>query len=84
MLVSHFLAAVALVSTSSSSAWAAPTKDKRQNRKMRWFGINEAGAEFGENVIPGVYGKDYTWYDLGKMDTLFDQGMNMFRINFCT
>jgi endoglucanase len=81
MLLKNIFAAAALV----GSAFAAPAdKETRQNKKMKWFGINESGAEFGETSIPGVYNKDYTWYDKKQIDTFVGQGMNMFRINFRT
>jgi aryl-phospho-beta-D-glucosidase BglC (GH1 family) len=80
MLLNNILAAAALV----SSAFAAPY-EKRQNstRKLKWFGINESGAEFGEKNFTGVYGKEYIWYDLNTIDQFMAQGMNMFRLNFC-
>jgi endoglucanase len=79
MLLTNLFAAAALV----GSAFAAPSnKEARQSRKMKWFGINESGAEFGETNIPGLYGKDYTWYDTKQIDTFIGQGMNMFRLNF--
>jgi endoglucanase len=81
MLLTNIFAAAALV----GSAFAAPAdKETRQNKKLKWFGINESGAEFGEANIPGVYNKDYTWYDKKQIDTFVGQGMNMFRINFRT
>jgi endoglucanase len=76
MLFQNFLAATALV----SSAFAAPAAEKRQS-KLQWFGINESGAEFGEKNFTGVYGKEYTWYDLNTIDQFIDEGMNMFRLN---
>lgn len=78
MLFKNFLA----VATLATAVFAAPTAEKRQTRKLKWFGINESGAEFGEAVIPGVYGKQYTWYDLNTIDQFIAQGMNMFRLNF--
>ncbi|KAF2229636.1 glycoside hydrolase family 5 protein [Viridothelium virens] len=48
---------------------------------FEFFGINESGAEFGNTNIPGVYGTDYTWYDLSTIDTWISAGMNIFRIN---
>jgi len=78
MLLNNLLAVAALV----SAAFAAPA-EKRQTRKMKYFGINESGAEFGETKFPGVYGVDYTWYDLSKIDQFMSQGMNMIRLNFC-
>jgi endoglucanase len=79
MLFNTLLAAAALAST----VFAAPA-EKRQTttRKMKWFGINESGAEFGEKNFTGVYGKEYIWYDLNTIDKFMDQGMNMFRLNF--
>ena len=80
MLFSNILMAAALVST----AFAAPSdKETRANRKLNWFGINESGAEFGEKNLPGVYNKDFTWYDTKTIDQFIGQGMNVFRLNFC-
>lgn len=64
-----------------SAVFAAPTEEKRQS-KLRWFGINESGAEFGEKNFTGVYGKEYTWYDFNTIDQFMAQGMNVFRLNF--
>ena len=77
MLLKNLLAAATLACT----ALGAPA-EKRQSRKLKWFGINESGAEFGEGVVPGLYGKHYIWYDLGTIDQFIAQGMNMFRLNF--
>ncbi|KAF2788105.1 glycoside hydrolase family 5 protein [Melanomma pulvis-pyrius CBS 109.77] len=77
MLFKNLFAAATLAAT----AFAAPT-EKRQSRKLKWFGINESGAEFGETVIPGAYGTQYIWYDLKTIDQFIAQGMNMFRLNF--
>jgi endoglucanase len=79
MLLNNLFAAAALVSTAFAAPW-----EKRQNstRKMKWFGINESGAEFGEKNFTGVYGKEYTWYDLNTIDQFMAEGMNMFRLNF--
>jgi endoglucanase len=65
MLVKNLLAAAALAAT----AFASPF-EKRQNstRKLKWFGINESGAEFGEKNFTGVYGTEYIWYDLNTID----------------
>jgi len=78
MLFNSLLAAAALAST----AFAAPAEKRQTSRKMKWFGINESGAEFGEKNFTGVYGKEYTWYDLNTIDKFMDEGMNMFRLNF--
>ncbi|PSN64196.1 endoglucanase precursor [Corynespora cassiicola Philippines] len=77
MLFKNLCAAVAL----ASAVFAAPS-EKRQERKLKWFGINESGAEFGEKNFTGAYGKEYIWYDLNTIDQFMAQGMNMFRLNF--
>lgn len=77
MLFKSVLAAAALAST----AFAAPAEEKRQS-KLKWFGINESGAEFGEKNFTGVYGREYIWYDFNAIDQSIAQGMNMFRLNF--
>jgi endoglucanase len=63
MLLGNIFAAAALAAT----AFAAPS-EKRQSRKLKWFGINESGAEFGEKNFTGAYGKEYIWYDLATVD----------------
>lgn len=73
MFWKQFVVAAALASTSLA-----------QTRKLKWFGINESGAEFGEKNFTGVYGKEFIWYDLNSIDQFIGQGMNMFRLNFCT
>jgi len=80
MLFTNLFSAAALVST----AFAAPSVMGRatNSTKLKWFGINESGAEFGEKNFTGVYGKEYTWYDFKAMDKMMEQGMNMFRLNF--
>lgn len=78
MLLQKILTAAALAST----AFAAPAEEKRQAKKLQWFGINESGAEFGEKNFTGVYGKEYIWYHLNTIDQFMAQGMNMFRLNF--
>ncbi|POS71132.1 glycosylhydrolase family 5-1 [Diaporthe helianthi] len=49
---------------------------------LRFLGVSEAGAEFGEKNWPGTYGKDYIFPDTTAIQTLMDLGMNMFRIPF--
>jgi endoglucanase len=77
MLLKSVLAATALV----GAVFAAPAAEKKAN-KLKWFGINESGAEFGEKNFTGVYGKEYIWYDFNTIDQFIGQGMNMFRLNF--
>jgi endoglucanase len=76
-----FLKNVFAAATLASSAFAAPTASNG-TKKLEFFGINESGAEFGQNNFTGVYNKEYTWYDFNAMDQFMAQGMNMFRFNF--
>lgn len=46
------------------------------------FGVSESGAEFGETNIPGKLDKDYTWPNTTAIQTLRDDGMNIFRVPF--
>ncbi|VDC04762.1 unnamed protein product [Peniophora sp. CBMAI 1063] len=50
--------------------------------KFSLFGVSESGAEFGNNVIPGTLGKDYTWPSPSSIDYFVGLGMNTFRIPF--
>jgi len=50
--------------------------------KFKYFGVNQSGAEFGENKIPGVLGTDYTWPSPSSIDFFVNQGFNTFRIPF--
>ena len=36
--------------------------------KFDYFGVNESGAEFGNNKIPGTLGTDYTWPSPSSID----------------
>jgi endoglucanase len=65
MLFSTLFTAASL----ASAAFAAPAPPVK--RKLRWFGINESGAEFGDGKYPGVYNTDYTWYDLKTIDVSY-------------
>ncbi|KDR76291.1 hypothetical protein GALMADRAFT_140006 [Galerina marginata CBS 339.88] len=50
--------------------------------KFKFFGVNESGAEFGNTVIPGVLGTDYTWPSPSSIDYFVGQGFNTFRVPF--
>ena len=45
-------------------------------------GVNLAGAEFGENVLPGHFGTDYTHPTPEEVDYFTELGMNVFRLPF--
>ena len=50
--------------------------------KFKFFGVNQSGAEFGQNVIPGALGKEYIWPAPTSIDYFVGQGFNPFRIPF--
>ncbi|KAL5338413.1 glycoside hydrolase superfamily [Aspergillus crustosus] len=68
------------VALAAGSALAAPQLKKRAT--FEFFGVNESGAEFGEDNIPGVWGTDYIFPDPSTISTLQSDGFNTFRIQF--
>lgn len=73
---------VSIFAAAATAALALAAPAEKRGSRLRFFGVNESGAEFGEGNLPGVYNKDYTWYNLSTIDTFISKGMNMFRINF--
>ncbi|KAL6230429.1 endo-beta-1,4-glucanase B [Aspergillus navahoensis] len=69
-----------LVAVAAGTAMAAPQLKKGSG--FTFFGVTEAGAEFGEENIPGVWGTDYTFPDTKSISTLISKGFNTFRIPF--
>jgi endoglucanase len=45
-------------------------------------GVNLAGADFGEQVLPGVYDENYTYPTHAEVDYFVSKGMNVFRVPF--
>ncbi|HWR51129.1 MAG TPA: cellulase family glycosylhydrolase [Bryobacteraceae bacterium] len=45
-------------------------------------GVNLAGAEFGEKVLPGTPGTHYTWNSEASFAYFASKGLNLFRIPF--
>ncbi|KAI8813161.1 glycoside hydrolase superfamily [Cladochytrium replicatum] len=50
--------------------------------KLPYTGVNEAGAEFGNQKIPGVLNTDYTWPSTASLTFFVNNGMNIFRVPF--
>ncbi|KAL2822729.1 glycoside hydrolase superfamily [Aspergillus cavernicola] len=69
-----------LFAVAAGTAMAAPQLKKRAT--FEFFGVNESGAEFGEDNIPGVWGTDYIFPDPSTISTLISDGFNTFRIQF--
>ena len=61
----------------TSTKTSSPTPTNGGGPLPWWFGINLSGAEFGEGKYPGIYNKDYTWYDKSAIDQLIAKGMNV-------
>jgi len=54
------LSNIILAASTAAFAVAAPPMEKRVS-KLKFFGASESGAEFGNTILPGQLGKDYTW-----------------------
>ncbi|KAJ5649478.1 uncharacterized protein N7484_003201 [Penicillium longicatenatum] len=61
---------------------ASPLKNAKKSSSFEWFGASESSAEFGSGNIPGVYGTDYIFPSTSAIQTLIDDGMNIFRVTF--
>ncbi|RXW25592.1 hypothetical protein EST38_g213 [Candolleomyces aberdarensis] len=68
--------------TTTTSSSAGSSACPGAVAKFQFFGVNQSGAEFGENVIPGVLGTHYTWPSPSSIDYFTNQGFNTFRIPF--
>ncbi|KAJ5081216.1 hypothetical protein N7456_013454 [Penicillium angulare] len=71
-----------LLAATAALAHAAPHVKSKRASSFTWFGASESGAEFGSGNIPGVLGTDYIWPDTSTIQTLYDAGMNIFRVPF--
>ncbi|KAK1726424.1 hypothetical protein CaCOL14_012140 [Colletotrichum acutatum] len=68
--------------TSTSKSTATATSPPVSSLGWKWFGVNEAGGEFGEKTLPGVWGTDFIFPDPSTITTLRGQGYNTFRVQF--
>ncbi len=46
------------------------------------YGVNLAGAEFGEGSLPGTYGTHYTYPTHAEVDYFAAKGMDIIRLPF--
>ncbi|KAK8101815.1 endoglucanase 3 [Apiospora kogelbergensis] len=65
----------------ATSTAAAPTSTSGKG-KLKWFGINQSVAEFGEKTLPGVWGKEFYFPSDDTIATLIKDGYNAFRVAF--
>ncbi|KAG4107914.1 glycoside hydrolase [Neocallimastix lanati (nom. inval.)] len=49
-------------------------------KKLKYLGVNEAGGDFGEGHLPGVYNTHYTYPNIDAISISIEQGMNAFRM----
>ncbi|KAJ5684456.1 endo-beta-1-4-glucanase B [Penicillium maclennaniae] len=77
MRLNHLVLIAAVIGSTAAS----PVKDAKRNSAFQWFGSNESGAEFGTSY-PGVWGKDFIFPDTSTIQTLINDGMNIFRVQF--
>ncbi|MBO3462652.1 glycoside hydrolase family 5 protein [Aetokthonos hydrillicola Thurmond2011] len=49
---------------------------------IRYAGVNLAGAEFGENVLPGTFNINYIYPSYSDVDYFVSKGMKIFRLPF--
>ena len=66
---------ILLGAAATGSALGAPsatttTKEKRVS-KFKYVGVNQSGAEFGRDTLPGQLGKHYTWPVKSTIDVSF-------------
>ncbi|KAF3763922.1 glycoside hydrolase family 5 /Carbohydrate-binding module family 1 [Cryphonectria parasitica EP155] len=67
--------------TTSTTAPAA-TSTSSASGSFKWFGVDESCAEFGSDDYPGTWGIDFIFPDNSSLQTLLDQGFNIFRVPF--
>ncbi|RMJ28091.1 fCBD [Aspergillus sp. HF37] len=73
---------LSLLYTATVAGLAVAAPQSKRASSFRWFGANEAGAEFGYDDLPGELGTHYIWPDKAAMQTLRNEGMNIFRVAF--
>ncbi|KAF7309725.1 putative endoglucanase [Mycena indigotica] len=68
--------------TTTSSAPSSGGTSCSNRTKFKYFGVNQSGAEFGQNTIPGTWGKDFTFPAPSSIDYFVGKGFNFFRVPF--
>jgi len=49
---------------------------------IQYAGVNLSGAEFGQNILPGSFGVQYTYPTTAEVDYYKSKGMNIIRLPF--
>ncbi|KAK4236322.1 hypothetical protein C8A03DRAFT_45670 [Achaetomium macrosporum] len=68
--------------TSTTSAPATSTSAPSSGKKLKWLGINQSSAEFGQGTYPGTWGKEFTFPSTSSIQTHINDGYNIFRVAF--
>jgi endoglucanase len=58
----------AKTTTTTSKAATTTTQAPSATGSWKWLGVNEAGAEFGQAVYPGTWGKEFIFPDNTAID----------------
>jgi endoglucanase len=61
--------------------WGAVSIPERMD-DLRYKGVNLAGAEFGDQHLPGIYEEDYLYPNMEEVDYFSQCGMNTIRLPF--
>ncbi|KAF8239797.1 endoglucanase [Tricholoma matsutake] len=69
-------------STTTTSAVPTSSTCSATRTKFKYFGVNESGAEFAPNALPGTAGTDYAFPAPSSIDFFVSQGFNTFRVPF--
>lgn len=59
-----------------------PSLQVQAQSPLTYTGVNLAGADFGEQSLPGTFGTDYTYPTHAEVDYFVSKGMNVFRLPF--
>ncbi|KAJ9133874.1 Glycoside hydrolase family 5 protein [Pleurostoma richardsiae] len=70
------------VTSTKTSSSATSTSTGSPSLGWKWFGVDESCAEFGQNNIPGTYGKDFIFPSESSISTLISAKYNIFRVPF--
>lgn len=73
---------VALVLFTVGTVCALSLRTPASLGAVTYTGVNLAGADFGESVLPGTYGVNYTYPTASEVDYFVGKGMNTFRLPF--
>jgi len=61
---------------------STPAASCANRTKFKYFGVNQSGAEFGQTIWPGTYGKEFIFPAPSSIDFFVSKGFNFFRIPF--